>query len=113
MEPGIAFVAAKFDGILGMAFKSISVDGVPTVFDDMIAQHLVPSSIFAFYLNRYKLVLVCTCLIITRLIFNFRNLNGTTGGELLLGGTDPNHYSGSLIYVQLSSETYWEFKMDG
>ncbi len=46
-------------------------------------------------------------------LINFRNLNGTTGGELLLGGTDPNHYSGSLMYVELSSETYWEFRMDG
>ena len=42
-----------------------------------------------------------------------RNENGTTGGELLLGGTDPNHIVGSLSYVPLSNQTYWEFKMDG
>ena len=43
---------------------------------------------------------------------SFRDESGKEGGELLLGGTDPNHYSGNLTYVPLSSETYWEFKMD-
>ena len=35
------------------------------------------------------------------------------GGELLLGGTDPSHYSGNFTYVDLTQQTYWQFKMDG
>nr|AAZ39883.1 cathepsin D-like aspartic protease [Opisthorchis viverrini] len=91
-EPGIAFVAAKFDGILGMGFKSISVDGVPTLFDNMISQGLVPEPVFSFYLDR--------------------NASDPVGGELLLGGTDPKYYKGEILWAPLTHEAYWQFKVD-
>ena len=42
-----------------------------------------------------------------------RNMNDTHGGELVLGGTDSSHFDGSLTYISLTKETYWQIKMDG
>eukprot|EP00611_Tribonema_gayanum_P021301 TRINITY_DN4060_c0_g1_i1.p1 TRINITY_DN4060_c0_g1~~TRINITY_DN4060_c0_g1_i1.p1 ORF type:complete len:393 (-),score=121.22 TRINITY_DN4060_c0_g1_i1:387-1565(-) len=88
---GLAFMIGKFDGILGMGFDSISVANTPTPFQQLMAQGRLNSGMFAFYLG------------------------GADGkdGELVLGGTDPKHYTGDIVWVDLVSETYWTVGLDG
>jgi len=93
-QPGLTFVVAAFDGVLGMAFQSISEEDVVPVFYNMVSQGLVSQSIFAFWLNRTA------------------GATGQRGGELVLGGYDTSHYTGSITYVPLTNKTYWEFEVD-
>ena len=51
-QPGISFIAAKFDGILGMAFLAISVNRIEPVFQNMAKAGDLPSSVFGFWLDR-------------------------------------------------------------
>jgi len=90
-EPGLAFQLGKFDGICGMAWPAISVDGVTPPFVNMIQQGLVSDPVFSVWLGRQ---------------------DGQTG-ELLIGGIDSSKYTGSLQYIPLISETYWEFGLQG
>lgn len=90
--PGITFVAAKFDGILGMAFPEISVDHLKPVFNTMVDEGAISEPVFAFYLNRNPLAAI--------------------GGEMTLGGMDTRHYSEPITWAQVTRKGYWQFKMD-
>jgi hypothetical protein len=48
---GLAYAFGKFDGILGLGFTAISIDGTPTVFENAIDQHAVDQPVFSFYLG--------------------------------------------------------------
>merc|ERR1712137_1140431 len=45
------FTGSPFDGILGLAYQSISADNVPTFFDNAVKQNNI-DSVFSFYLDR-------------------------------------------------------------
>jgi len=86
----LAFAAGKFDGLMGLGFKSISQYQIPTPFEAMIEQKLIDEPVFAFYLQQ----------------------DASQQGELLFGGIDKSHYTGELVDVPLTSETYWEVSLD-
>lgn len=90
--PGITFAMAKFDGLLGMGFDTISVDHAVTPFQNMVKQQLVKEPVFSFYLNRDQ--------------------TKSPGGEIIFGGIDDNFFTGNITYTPVTSEGYWQFKMD-
>nr|XP_034979881.1 cathepsin E isoform X1 [Zootoca vivipara] len=91
-EPGNTFLDSEFDGILGLAYPSLAVDGVTPVFDNMMAQNLVNLPVFSVYLNR--------------------NPDSSIGGELIFGGFDPSHFSGSLNWIPVTKQGYWQIQLD-
>nr|XP_054923059.1 cathepsin D-like [Dermacentor andersoni] len=91
ISPAISI--GKFDGILGLRYPQAAVLNVTPVFDNMVAQGLAVTPVFAFYLNR--------------------NLGDPSGGEVLFGGVDKAHYKGRVTYLPVTKKGYWQFKMDG
>lgn len=94
-EPGITFVAAQFDGILGMGWDTISVDKINQPMDQIYKnKDKCPESLFAFWLNR--------------------DLDDNVdGGEMTLCGTDPKHYKGEITWVNLTKTDYWRIDLSG
>lgn len=56
----MVFTFARFDGILGLGFPTLAVDGVQPPLDAMVEQGLLEKPIFSFYLNRYWVGVVST-----------------------------------------------------
>ena len=93
-EPGLAFMFAKFDGILGMGWAQIAVDRVAPPFYNAFEQGAVRENVFSFWLNRDE------------------SSEGGPGGELVLGGVDPAHHVGPHTWLNVTREGYWQVAMD-
>uniref|UniRef100_A0A8B9NQ23 pepsin A n=1 Tax=Accipiter nisus TaxID=211598 RepID=A0A8B9NQ23_9AVES len=89
-EPGDFFYYSPFDGILGLAFPSISSSGATPVFDNMMSEGLVAKDLFSVYLSR----------------------DGKKGSFVLFGGIDPSYTTNGITWIPLSAETYWQISMD-
>ncbi|KAH9924688.1 acid protease [Epithele typhae] len=79
-----SFSSDPIDGILGLAFSSISNLGENPFFNTAVDQGTVDSGVFGFYL-------------------------ASTGSELYLGGTNSDLYSGSLEFHDVdNSQGFWQ-----
>ncbi|KAI0475487.1 vacuolar protease A [Xylariaceae sp. FL0804] len=88
-EPGLAFAFGRFDGILGMGFNRLSVNGIVPPFYKMVDQKLIDEPVFAFYLS-----------------------DGGDDSEVVFGGVDKDHYTGKITEIPLRREAYWEVDFD-
>ncbi|XP_062975200.1 pepsin B-like [Elgaria multicarinata webbii] len=90
-EPPYPFYYASFDGILGMAYRSLS-GGLAPVTQQMVTQGQLSEPIFSFYFSRQPTV--------------------QYGGELIFGGVDNQLYVGEISWVPVTYEYYWQIGVE-
>lgn len=91
-EPGLAFAFGKFDGILGLGYDTISVNGIVPPFYNMLGSKLLDEPVFSFYLGD-------------------TNTEGDES-EVVFGGVNPDHYSGKITKIPLRRKAYWEVELN-
>ncbi|CAK7307852.1 Pepsin F [Vulpes lagopus] len=89
-EPGKFMEYAVFDGILGLAYPSLSLQGTIPIFDNLWKQGLISQELFAFYLSKKE----------------------EKGSVVMFGGVDHSYYRGDLNWVPVSKPFYWQLSMD-
>jgi len=82
---GDVFSSFHFEGILGLAFPSLSFGGITPFFDRVIEQKLLEKNEFAFYLN----------------------IDSSQPSALLWGGIDKDLYLGDIRMFPVAQEHYW------
>jgi cathepsin D len=87
---GISFIASKFDGIMGMGWPAISVQGCPLIFDLLYKQGQLQGNSFSFYLTKVA---------------------GMEGSSMVLGGINPNYATEPFKYYKLKMQNYWITEM--
>ncbi|XP_075631773.1 pepsin B [Balearica regulorum gibbericeps] len=91
-EPSRPFYYLDFDGILGMAYPGVGIGGYNTLMQNMLQQRQLAEPIFSFYYSR--------------------NPTYSYGGEVILGGVDPQLYSGEILWAPVVQELYWKIGIE-
>ncbi|KAH8810319.1 Asp-domain-containing protein [Flagelloscypha sp. PMI_526] len=89
-EPGLAFAFGKFDGILGLGYNTIAVNGITPPIYMAIDQGLLDEPVVSFRIGR----------------------TAEDGGEVVFGGIDKSAYTGELTYVPVRQKAYWEVELE-
>ncbi|ODV85493.1 hypothetical protein CANARDRAFT_28281 [[Candida] arabinofermentans NRRL YB-2248] len=93
-EPGLAFAFGKFDGILGLAYDTISVNKIVPPIYNALNLGLLDEPKFAFYLGD-------------------TNEDADNGGVATFGGVDETKYTGKITWLPVRRKAYWEVSFDG
>lgn len=88
-EEGCVFEQVPFEGIVGLAFKKMSANGVVPFFDNIIQQHALKNNEFAFYFSR----------------------DDAAANAILWGGVDQKFYSGDIEMFPVVEPYYWSLKL--
>jgi len=89
VEPGLTFKEAKFDGIFGLGWPTIAVDGVDPPVNVFIGDGDLDQQVFCFSLGK----------------------TDKQKGELMIGGIDQTKFSGQLQYTDVTRRAYWQVAM--
>lgn len=89
-EGSISFMAAQFDGILGLAFQQIAVDQIDPPLKVLYDQGLIEKYVVAFRLGK----------------------KSGEEGKIDIGDWDPEAFEGELTWVPVAKELWWYFEFD-
>ncbi|XP_057583328.1 pregnancy-associated glycoprotein 2-like [Hippopotamus amphibius kiboko] len=80
---------APFDGILGLAYPSLALQGTTPVFDNLMRHGIISQPVFAFYLSTRK----------------------ENGSVVMFGGVDHSYHKGKLKWIPVSRTYFWQITM--
>ncbi|KAL9248207.1 hypothetical protein vseg_021557 [Gypsophila vaccaria] len=80
--------AAKFDGVVGLAFQEASGLNVPPIWHTMVEQGLLSKKVFSMHFNMKP--------------------EAESGGEMVFGGVDSRHFKGDHTYVPVTDRDLWQ-----
>lgn len=86
---GSVFTSFHLEGILGLGFPSLSIQGVTPFFDHVMEQQLLEKNEFAFYMN----------------------IDSSQPSALLWGGIDKNLFHGPIRMFPVVQEHYWALEL--
>lgn len=90
LSPDFTLTLPRFDGILGLAYNTISVNGVVPPVYNMIDKDLLDDPVFSFRIGSSE----------------------EDGGEALFGGIDHSAYTGKIDYAPVRRKAYWEVDLE-
>eukprot|EP00928_Gymnodinium_smaydae_P012839 TRINITY_DN1468_c0_g2_i2.p1 TRINITY_DN1468_c0_g2~~TRINITY_DN1468_c0_g2_i2.p1 ORF type:complete len:380 (-),score=29.68 TRINITY_DN1468_c0_g2_i2:59-1198(-) len=88
-ENGAIFAEVPFEGILGLAFPSMSANNVKPFFDTVISQSYLQNNQFAFYLSQ----------------------DDPAANAIFWGGVDHQFHTGEIEYFPVVDPYYWAVQL--